>query len=179
MIKVNLLPVKKKKKSKPLPTFLISTVFVTLASVLILGYLVYFFSSRVSAKQAQVVQNEQKIQELKEKIKSVEDYENRKAVFQQRIGIIEQLSKNKTIPVKILNEVSALLPEGVWITSMDVTGMDISLGCTAYTNTDVVNYVNNLKNSNFFTDVYLQESVQAQITGMSAYNFRLTLKVKV
>lgn len=178
MIKVNLLPVKKKKKSKPLPTFLISTILVTLAAVVILGYLVYFFNSRVSARQAQVIQNEQKIQELKEKIKSVEDYENRKAVFQQRIGIIEQLGKNKAIPVKILNEISALLPEGVWLTSMDVSGLDINLGCTAYSNTDVVNYVNNLKNSSFLTEVYLQESVQAQISGMSAYNFRLTLKVK-
>lgn len=178
MIKVNLLPVKKKKKSKPLPTFLISTILVTLAAVVILGYLVYFFSSRVSARQAQVVQNEQKIKELKEKIKSVEDYEKRKAVFQQRIGIIEQLGKNKTIPVKILNEIGALLPEGVWITSMDVKGVDINLSCTAYTNTDVVNYVNNIKNSSFFAEVYLQESVQAQLSGVSAYNFKLTLKVK-
>ena len=178
MIKVNLLPVKKKKKSKPLPTFLISTILVTVAVAAILGYLVYFFSSRVSSKQMQVNQNEQKIQELKAKIKSVEDYENRKAMFQQRIGIIEQLGKSKTVPVKILNELGVLLPEGVWVTSLDVSGTDINLGCTAYTNTDVVNYVNNLKNSSFFTEVYLQESVQAKITGISAYNFRLALKVK-
>jgi len=178
MIKVNLLLVKKKKKQKPLPTFLISTVFITLATVAILAYLIFFFSGRVSARQAKVRENDAKIAELKQKIKDVEDYEKHNADFQKRKEIIETLGKNKSLPVKILDETSNLLPVGVWLTSMEVKGDNISLGCTAFTNTDVVNYVDNLKNSKFFTDVYLQESVQIQAAGLSLYNFRLTYKVK-
>lgn len=178
MIKVNLLPVKRKKKQKPVPAFLISMVFVTLAVGLILAYLVFFFSGRVSERQAKVRENEAKIAELKQKIKDVEDYEKRNAVFQQRKEIIEKLGKNKSLPVKILDEISTLLPAGVWLTAMDVKGDGINLSCTAFTNTDVVNYVDNLKNSKLFTDVYLQESVQAQTAGFTLYNFRLTVKVK-
>ena len=61
---------------------------------------------------------------------------------------------------------------------MAVKGSDINLGCTAFTNTDVVNYVNNLKNSQLFTEVFLQESVQAGASGLTLYTFRLTFKVK-
>ena len=178
MIKVNLLPVKKRKKHKPIPAFAISMIFITLAVGAILAYLVFFFSGRVSERQARVKSNESKIAELKQKIKDVEDYEKRNAVFQQRKEIIEKLGKNKSLPVKILDEVSALLPPGVWLSSMDVTGEIINLNCTAFTNTDVVNYVDKLKNSQLFTDVYLQESVQAQAGGFSLYNFKLTFKVK-
>ena len=178
MIKVNLLLVKKKKKQKPLPTFLISTVFITLATVAILAYLIFFFSGRVSARQAKVRENDAKIAELKQKIKDVEDYEKHNADFQKRKEIIETLGKNKSLPVKILDETSNLLPVGVWLNSMEVKGDNINLSCTAFTNTDVVNYVDNLKNSKFFTDVYLQESVQIQAAGLSLYNFRVTYKVK-
>jgi len=178
MIKVNLLLVKKKKKQKQVETFLISTVFITLATVAILAYLMFFFSGRLSERQAKVRENEAKISELKQKLKDVEDYEKHNANFQKRKEIIETLGKNKSLPVKILDETSNLLPVGVWLTLMEVKGDNVNLSCTAFTNTDVVNYVDNLKNSKFFTDIYLQESVQVQAAGISLYNFRLTYKVK-
>jgi len=178
MIKINLLPTKRKKKAKPIPTFLISTIAITLSVLLILLYLVYFFNSKVTQKQLEVKEKEKQIAELKEKIKAVEDFEKRNTVFQQRNEIIEQLSKNRAVPVKILSEISELLPAGVWINSMAVKGSDINLGCTAFTNTDVVNYVNNLKNSQLFTEVFLQESVQAGASGLKLYTFKLSFKVK-
>jgi type IV pilus assembly protein PilN len=178
MIKVNLLLVKKKKKQKQVQTFLISTVVITLATVLILAYLMFFFSRRVSDREATVKKNEAKIAELKQRLKDVEDFEKLNANFQKQKEIIETLGKNKTLPVKILDETSNLLPVGVWLTLMEIKGDSINLSCTAFTNTDVVNYVDNLKNSKFFTDVYLQESVQVQASGISLYNFRLTYKVK-
>jgi type IV pilus assembly protein PilN len=182
MIKINLLPTKRKKKAKPIPTFLISTIAITVSVLLILLYLVYFFNSRVAQKQSDVKNKDKQIADLKEKIKAVEDYEKRNTVFQQRNEIIEQLSKNRAVPVKILDEISELLPVGVWINTMEVKSSDINLGCTAFTNTDVVNYVNNLKNSKLFTDVFLQESVQAGASagasGLTLYTFKLTFKVK-
>jgi len=178
MIKVNLLLLKKKKKEKPVPTFLISTVFITLATVAILAYLIFFFSRRVSEREATVKKNEAKIAELKQRLKDVEDFEKFNSNFQKQKEIIETLGKNKTLPVKILDETSNLLPIGVWLTSMEIKGDIVNLGCTAFTNTDVVNYVDNLKNSKLFTDIYLQESIQVQAAGISLYNFRLTYKVK-
>jgi type IV pilus assembly protein PilN len=118
MIKVNLLLVKKKKKQKPVPAFLISTVFITLAVCAILAYLIFFFSEGVSAREGKVRENEAKISDLKQKLKDVENYEKLNANFQKRKEIIETLSKNKSLPVKILDETSRLLPAGVWLTSM-------------------------------------------------------------
>ncbi len=178
MIKVNLLPVKKKKKAKPVPLFVVASVAVTIFSCLLLAYLVYFFSGRLEAKQQQVAANEKTIAKLKEKIKAVDNYETRNATYKQRKELIEQLGKNKTLPVKIIDEVSRLLPAGVWLTSMGIKGSEVSLGCMGFTNTDVVNYVNNLKTSKLFADVFLQESVQQQASGFSVYSFRLTFKVK-
>src|SRR4030042_6445831 len=101
MIKVNLLPVKRKKKHKPVPTFVITTVILTIVVSIAMAYLVFFFNSRLSMKKAQVADNEKKITELKEKIKAVENFEQLNKNFQQKNDIIEQLSRNKSVPVKL------------------------------------------------------------------------------
>jgi len=178
MIKVNLLPIKKKKKAKPLPTFLIVTIGISLAAVGVMIYLNFSFQGRISERKAQVADNERRIGELAKKIKAVDDYEKLNADFKKRKGIIEELGKNKTLPVKLLDDISRLLSGGVWLTSMEIKGSDLTLACTGFNNTDVVNFVNSLKGSTLLTDVYLQESVQASAEGFSVYNFRISCKVK-
>ncbi len=179
MIKVNLLPVKRKKKVKPMPSFLIGTVAATVAVIVLMAYLAFFFSSRLSAKKAQFAANERKIAELKEKIKAVEDFEKRNKDFKTRNDIIEQLSKNKSVPVKILDEINTLLPTGVWIQALTFSGGNININGYGFTNTDIVLYVDNLKNSQIFTEVYLQESKSAEMEKIPLYMFKLTFKMKV
>jgi len=179
MIKVNLLPVKRKRKPKPISTFFIVTVIATLVISIVMAYLVFFFNSRLNAKKSLFNTNEKKIAELKEKIKAVEDFEKRNKTFKERNDIIEQLSKNKSIPVKTLDEISTLLPTGVWISSLSVAGGGVNISGYGFTNPDIVLYVDNLKNSRLFTEVYLQETKSVEIEKIPLYMFNLTFKVKV
>ncbi len=178
MIKVNLFPGKKKKKAKPLPALLIATIFVTIGTLIVVAYLTFFFNSRLSARKGQFAANEQKIAELKAKIKAVEDFEQRNKTFKQRNEIIEQLSKNKSVPVKILDEISALLPAGIWLHAMTVSGENINMDGSGFTNTDIVSFVDNIKTSKMFTEVYLQESKSTEIEKIPLYTFKLTFKLK-
>jgi len=181
MIKVNLLPVKKKKKAAQIPGFVVAAVLVMLLSGAVMFYVYYMFNERVASRKTLVASNDVKIAELEKKIQAVTDYEKRNQDYKARKDIIEQLGKNKTLPVKVLDEVNAQLPNGVWITAMELknSGAELSMNCTAFTNTDVVNYVNNLKGSKLFSDVYLNESVQSQMSGFSVYTFSIIIKVKV
>jgi len=179
MIKVNLLPVKRRRKAKPLPSLLIVTILATVCVGIILAYLTFFFSSRLSAKKTRYAANEKTIAELKEKIKAVEDFEQRNKTYKERNDIIEQLSKNKSVPVKLLDEVSILLPSGVWLKTMSEKGGMISIEGYGFTNTEIVSYVDNIKNSKMFTEVYLQESKSGEIEKIPLYMFKLTFKVKV
>lgn len=178
MIKVNLLPVKRKKKPKPLPSFIVITILITVVICIIMAYLTFFFNSRLSAKKDQFAANEKKITELKAMIKAVEDFEKRNKTFKERNDIIEQLSKNKSLPVKILNEFSTLLPNGVWLQNMSVSAGSISLDGYAFTNNDIVAYVDSIKNSPMFTEVYLQESKSVEAEKVALYMFKLTCRLK-
>lgn len=179
MIKINLLPVKKKKKkAKPIPGFVIGGIGAFVVTALVMGYLFYFFNSRLGDRKKTVAENEKTLADLAQKIKAVEDFEKKNAEFKKQKELIEQFSMNRLVPVMVIDEISLQLPVGVWVNNLSLTGDTVTMSCTGFNNTDVVNYVTNLKSSKIFSDINLQESVQANVTGFSVYNFRVTFKVK-
>ena len=179
MIKVNLLPLKRKRKPKPIPTFIISTVIITLITIIVFVNLVFLFNSRLSAKKKTFQANEQKLAELKLKIKEVENYEQLNQSIQQKSNLIEQLRKNQSVPVKLLDEINNLLPRGVWLGEMTFSGGNVNIDGFAFENSDIVSYINNLKNSQLLTDVYLMESKSTTVEKIPLYTFKLTFRVKV
>jgi type IV pilus assembly protein PilN len=179
MIKVNLLTVKRKKKHKPIPSFIITMVIIVIATIIVMANLAFFFNSRLSKKKDLFKTNESKIVELKQKIKEVENFEQLNKTIAQRKSIIEQLKKNKSMPVRLLEEANNLLPNGVWLDKMAVSGENVGMEGYAFANSDIVTYVDNIKNSQIFTEVYLQESKSTTIENTPLYMFKLTLKIKV
>ena len=178
MIKVNLLPVKRKKKHKPIPSFIVTMVIIVLVTIIVMANLAFFFNSRLSKKKALFKTNENKIVELKQKIKEVENFEQLNKTIEQRNGIIEQLRKNQNMPVRLLDEANNLLPSGIWLDKMAVSGENVSMEGYAFANSDIVTYIDNIKNSQIFTEVYLQESKSTTIENTLLYMFKLTFKIK-
>ena len=179
MIKVNLIPIKRKKKAKPVPTFLLIGILVTIVAVFVSGFFIFKASAKLSDKNAESAKNERTLAELTEKIKAVENFEQLNKTFEQRTKIIEQLSKNKSVPVMLLDEVSKLLPIGVWLEKMTVKGNDVRISGYGFTNTDIVSFVDNIKASQFFTDAYLLQSQNKKVDEVPAYQFELTCRIKV
>ena len=178
MIRVNLLAVKKrKKKAKPLPSFVVSAVLITVVAACALAYLAFYFSAKLQSTKSRFDANTRKIAELKEKIKEVENFEKLNKTIDDKNKIIEQLRRNQKIPVMMLDEISRNLPKGVWVISMSVAGSGGSLEGFGFTNSDVVAYVDNLKGSKMLVDIYLQESKQAEVEKIPLYHFKLTFKV--
>ncbi|NWF53012.1 MAG: PilN domain-containing protein [Nitrospirae bacterium] len=178
MIKINLLPQRRKKKPKPIPSFLITSVGLTAIALIVMVGLVFVYNSRLSSKKAQYKMNETKIAELKAKIKKVENYEKLNKTIQEKNSVIEQLRKNQSIPVKLLDEASSLLPNGVWLKTMTLSGENVNIDGYAFANSDIVSYVDNIKSSQTFTDVFLQESKSTKVETANLYMFKLTFKIK-
>ena len=179
MIKVNLLPVKRKKKPKPVPSFIVTTIIVIAITIIVMANLAFFFNSRLSKKKTLFKTNESTIVELKHKIKEVENFEQLNKTIEQRNNIIEQLRKNQSMPVRLLDEANNLLPNGVWLNDLAVSGENVNMQGFAFANSDIVTYVDNIKNSKIFADVYLQESKSTNIENTPLYMFKLTFKIKV
>ncbi len=179
MIRINLLPVKRKKKAQPLPPFFIQGAIILGVIILVLGILTFHLGGKVSDMKNEKAAKEQKLVKLKEQLKEVENYERDNEAYKEKNKIIERLKKNQNVPLRLLDEVSARLPKGVWLTALTDKSGDIDIKGYAFTNSDLVSYVQNLKGSKYLTDVELLESRKATLGDVSTYQFRLTFRIKV
>ncbi len=179
MIRINLLPVKRRKKAQPLPPFVIHSAIILGVTILVLGIYTFNLSGKISDLKNDEAAKEQKLAELKEQLKEVEHYERDNASYKEKNQIIEQLKRNQKAPLRLLDEVSTWLPKGVWLTSLTDKGGAIDISGYAFTNSELVSYVQNLKGSKYLAGVALLESKQAKVGNVSIYQFKLTLRVKV
>lgn len=180
MIRINLLPEKKKKKKIKGPAnFAIQIAIVTVATLLAVGLATAWLKLRVSQLKTEIETNKATMADLTKKINEVKKYEQLNKEIQQKSSIIETLRKNQSVPVKILNDISMTLPSGVWLSSLVYKDEGIDLEGYAFTNFNVVNYVQNLKKLDNLTDVYLVESRESEIEKKRAYKFKIIFKVRV
>lgn len=178
MIRINLLPVEREKKVKPLPLSFISGIVIFGVTALMLGLLTIFLTSKTGDMRAEKASKEKRLSELRAMIKEVENYERDNKAFQEKNTVIEQLKRNQHIPLRLLDEVSAMLPNGVWLFSLNESGSSVDIEGYAFTNPDLVSYVENLKGSKHLEEVALIESRHAVVENIPLYQFKLTFKVK-
>jgi len=179
MIRINLLTEKRKKKVPQLSTFFISGAAILVIMVLVLGAFTFHLISKSSDMKNEEAAKEKRLSELKVLLKEVENYERDNESYKKKNMIIEQLKKNQDVPLRLLDEVSAYLPQGVWLSSLTDKGGDVDVAGYSFTNSDLVGYIQNLKGSKYLADVALLESQQTTLGNVSLYKFKLTFKVKV
>lgn len=191
MIKINLLPEKKKKKARvaipkiAIPKITIPSVptlqmaVVSVITLVVLGFLWFSIEKKISVRNAEKKTKEKTLSELKAKVKEVEYYERNNKNFEEKTNIIEQLRKAQSGPVRLLDEISTGIPERVWLSSLNESGGTINIEGLAFSNSDIVLFVNNLKDSKYLTDVFLIESRQTSQEKLSVFQFRMICKVRV
>lgn len=118
------------------------------------------------------------LDDVKKKVQEVEEFEKKKRLLEDKNRIIEQLRKKQGGPVRLLDYLSQSLdPLKVWLTSVEGDAQVTVVG-KALTNDDIVEFIKNLQQSNYFSSVTLQESVQGLDEGVTVYAFKLTMQVK-
>ncbi len=180
MIKINLLPTKRKlpKKITELQQQLVlGTLILVLAGI---GFWYFWaqLNNRIETLQRDKATAEARVRAQDNLLKEVKTVEEERKKVAEKIGIIEQLKKNQTNLVRLLDELSRALPPGVNLTSLAEKSNQVNIDGTAFTNNDIVRFVDNLKASPYFTDVFLQESMQATQEGIEIYKYKLQVMFK-
>jgi type IV pilus assembly protein PilN len=182
MIRINLLPGPKGHKAKPQYDVRAQALLgVGLLLVTLAGCWWYSGSldDEIAMRQTEKLDKERQVVQLKEQVKQVSDFENRKKVLEDKNRIIDELEKSRVGPVKALDHVSQSLdPLKVWLVRMAVTGKEVDLEGRAATNDDVVEFVNNLRRTDYFSNINLQESRAAVESQLTIYQFKLGFRLK-
>ena len=186
MIKVNLIrepraATRDSGSAKATPVATRSSAPANINNLLIIGLLVLSIAACVGwwlmkknelkKKEAQVVAAREEARKLESIIAEVEAFQKRKESLEKRIGLINQLKQAQKGPVRVMDKVSLLLPDLVWLTSMNVTGTKVSVEGKALNPNAVANYVENIKSDPMFDEPVVSGLNQATEANTTIYSF--------
>lgn len=183
MIKINLLPGPRARKSGKAQLdvrveLLAAGGFLVLA-VVGCAYYSSVLDAEIEAKTQEKADKDKQLTALKEKIKKVDDFEQKKKRLEDQNRIIDQLEKSRAGPVRVMDFVSQSLdPLKLWLVSMTVKGNDVELEGRALTNDDVVEFVKNLRRTDYFSTIRLGETRSATEGKTGLFQFKLSLSGK-
>ncbi len=180
MIKINLLP-SKKKPAKKVTELQKQGILGSLILALVVGGMWFYYatlSNKIDTLTRSKTLAETKIREQDNMLKEVKTVEDERKNVAEKIAVIEQLKKNQAGLVHLLDQVSKALPLGVNLTALSEKDSKIDLEGTAFTNNDIVRFVDNLKACPYFADVFLIESVQATVEQVDIYKYKLQFVFK-
>jgi len=175
MIKINLLPTKKKapKKVTDLQKQLLLASLLLIGVVVGLGYYWKYQTDSIADLEQQKNAASAKLREQENMLKEVKNVETERDKVKEKIDVVEQLKKNQTGPVRLLDEISKALPLGVNIRTLTESSNTINLEGQSFSNDEVVHFIDNLKASPLFADVNLLETSQARSEGIDIYSYKL------
>ncbi len=182
MIRINLLPGPKGRTAKPQydvraqALLGVGVLLVTIAGC-------WWYSSSldevIEARQEEELAKEKQVVQLKEQVKQVQDFEQKKKLLEDKNRVIDQLESARVGPVKVLDLVSqSIEPLKVWLTNLKLSAENVEVEGKALTNDEVVEFVNNLRRTDFFANINLQESKAAVENKINIYQFKLAFRLK-
>jgi type IV pilus assembly protein PilN len=167
MIRINLLGRSRPKATRtavPIEATL-QYVFLAVALVVSVGVLYghYLLMDRENTAVLAHIQKQMgekaRLEQLKQQ---VQNFDNQKAILQQRISVIEQLQRNRTGGQELMEAIANTVSRAdtLWLTSVERKGDTLTINGAAGSINSIANYITQLKRSGYFQQVEIKESHQ-------------------
>ncbi len=178
MIKINLLPVRAAKKKETLRQQISVAVMSLVLVLIIIGYFHFRIVKNIAEVTAKIASTEQELQKTKAQIGEVSKFKEAKKVLENKLGVIESLKKEKAGPVKMLDELSSVTPEKLWLNSFKEQGGGINIEGMAISEEVIAQFMTELEKSSNFKDIELVVTEQTEQVGLKLKKFSLTGKLE-
>ena len=178
MIRINLVAPERKSKAKDkgpalpagaLQSYLLLALFAGGALVLCAGAW-WLQSNKLRDLETRIAADEKRQKDLEAIKQQVDQFQQKKAMLENKVLVIEQLRLAQRSPVHMLDEVSKALPDYVWLTSLDENRGAMRFAGQSNSLAAVADFISGLQRSGWFPQVDLGTSQQAQ----NLVNFTLT-----
>jgi Tfp pilus assembly protein PilN len=167
MIRINLLGRERPKAARaPVPLeATLQIVFLVAALVLSFGLLYghYWQMNKQDVVLQEHIQRQTSEKARLEQLKQqVDTFEKQKALLQRRIGVIEDLQRNRTGGQELLEAIANTVSrtDTLWLTSVERKGDNLSVAGSAGSINAVANFITQMKRSGYFQQVEIKESHQ-------------------
>lgn len=138
-----------------------------LAAIVILGLVVaLIFFQGFTAHQTrnsldrEISDLQQEKARLQAIIAQVEEYQRKLALLEEKERLIQKLKNEREGPVRMLDGLSAQLPDFVWLTSLNQNATNVTIDGMAASYVSIADYIRKLEDSDHFSNVELIDARQ-------------------
>ena len=179
MIKINLLPYhdKAKKENIARQIFIITGSFIIF--ILLLLYVQIQLMSTISNLTSQVKEADATLLELNKKIGVLENFKADKKELEQKLAVIHTLEENRLAPVKIFDDLAALVPSrNIWLVKVTQKGDSFKIEGVGRDNIAVADFMKAIEKFEPIKSVDLVSSKKIEISGITLQFFIFSCVMK-
>ena len=179
MIRINLVAPERATKAKAkagpaipagaLQSYLLLALFAGGALVLCAGAW-WLQSSKLKDLETRIAADEKRQRDLQAIKQQVDQFQQRKAILENKVLVIEQLRLAQKSPVHMMDEISKALPDYVWLTARDENRGGLRFSGQSNSLAAVADFISGLQRSGWFPQVDLGSSQEAR----NIVNFTVT-----
>jgi type IV pilus assembly protein PilN len=140
------------------------------ASLLLIGAAFWLQSNKLKDLENRIKADEKRQADLQAIKQQVDAFQQRKAILENKVLVIEQLRLAQKSPVHMLDEISKALPDYVWLTGMDETRGSVRFQGQSNSLAAVADFIGGLQRSGWFPVVDLGTAQEQR----SIVNFTVT-----
>ena len=177
MIRINLVPQKRNRRQEAVRGELTFVGGGGVLLVLLLGLVHGVAMARINSLASENAALEREINQMKEVVKEVDEAERFKADLQRKLHVIKQLKANKSGPVRMLDELAMSTPDKLQLVSLEETSSRLKITGISVSNEVISQFLSNLEQSEYFTDVYLNAIDQTEQEGVRLKSFSITARL--
>ncbi len=177
MIRINLLPHREQKRAARQRRYLGLLFFSVLlsAGVVILGYMVLQARIDIQADRNRILTEENT--KLDHEIAEIEKLKSEKQALLDRKQVVERLQSNRTMAVRIMDQLVRQTPEGIYLKSFSQNGDAVSFLGFAQSSARVSIYMRSINDSQVFEQPLLIEVKSSSVGNQKLAEFSLNSRL--
>ena len=177
MAYINLLPWREeaqKAKQKEFFTVLGAVAMVAVAVSLLVGQ---FYQMRLDGQLSKNQYLINEIQKLDIQIAEIKGYNEKKAKLENRIAVVQQLQRSRNVGTQVLDEITKIVPNGIYLTSLDKQSNVIELIGKSESNNNLANMIREIESSTLLADAQLS-TISSDTNSKLLSDFTMTVRIQ-
>ena len=138
----------------------------------------YFYQKKAMDEEQQLLslaqEEKSKLQDVSAKLTELQ---KQKEAYDKKIALINLLKSQRDLAVRIMDQLSRVLPEWVWLNDVTFETKSVQIRGNALSNNLIADYISSLENSPYFEGVNLISSTQRTQGNDQYLEFSLTASV--
>lgn len=179
MIEINLLPVREEKRKADVRQFAAMLGASLVGSVVLAGLVHTKLIADVVSTRSSLVSLQKQIDAFKPQLEQVERYRATKQAIEAKLAVIGKLERSRSGPLHILSELSAHVPERLWLLGLDAKNEQVRVRGMSLDNELVALFMTALGDSPYFENVELLETEAKDVDGLRLNQFELSATITI